>query len=118
MARRIATKVDIVNWTSEGGLGEATNGVHQECLYSAQDTSNNSTTIYNAPCIYLGAVVTTALSAHVVLIKDGSNVIDAFPASAAIGTNHDFGGVRCETSLVIDPDDSSTGNMTVFYKPL
>lgn len=94
--------------------------VFQEATYSAQDTSNNVTTIYNGPCVYYGAIVTTALSAHVVLIQDGTGAtIDTFAASAAAGTNHLFPvGIRLDTSLVINPDDSSTGNMTVFYRPL
>ena len=97
----------------------AADAVFQEATYSAQDTSNNTTTIYTGPCIYYGAIVTTALSAHVVLIQDGSNTLDSYPASSAAGVNHLFPvGIRCETSLIINPDDSSTGNMTVFYRPL
>ena len=118
MAARTATKVDSV-MTPAGVLGEATRGVHSECLYSAVDASANSTTVYNGPCIYYGATVTTALSAHVCPIQDNATVIDAFVASAAAGTqSRPSSGIRCETSLVVNPDDAATGNLTVYYKPL
>jgi len=97
----------------------AAEAVFQEATYSVQDVSNNVTTIYGHPCIYYGAVVTTVLSAAVVVIQDGSAVIDAFAASSAVGTGHFLpAGIRCDTSLVINPDDASTGIMTVYYRPL
>lgn len=103
----------------QGALTEATYGVHQECSYSAVDASANSTTVYNGPCLYYGAAVTTALSAQVLLIQDNATVIDAFAASAAAGTRSlPAAGIRCETSLVVNPDDAATGNLTVYYKPL
>lgn len=95
--------------------------VYQEATYSAQDTSTDSTLIYSGPCVYYGAIVTTTLSAHTVLFKDGSGgaTVDHFAASAAAGTNHLFPvGIRLDTGLFIDPDNSSTGNITVFYRPL
>jgi hypothetical protein len=93
--------------------------VQMECDYSVVDVSVDSTTIYTGPCIYYGCLVTTALSAHVLPIKDGSNTIDSFAASAAVGTYHGFNhGVKCATSLIVDPNDSATGNVTVFYRPL
>jgi hypothetical protein len=99
----------------------AAEAVFQEATYSAQDTSNNSTTIYSGPCVYYGGIVTTALSAHAVLVRDGASgaTIDAFVASSAVGTKSNFPvGIRLDTGLVIDPDDSSTGNITLFYRPL
>lgn len=118
MAVRTATKVDMVA-TPAGAFGEATNGVHTECLYLAVDASANSTTVYSGPCIYYGATVTTALSAQVCPIQDNATVIDAFAASAAAGTqSRPACGIRCETSLVVNPDDAATGNLTVYYKPL
>ncbi len=93
--------------------------VQQECDYAVVDVANNSTTVYNGPCIYYGAVVTTALSAHDLPIQDGSTVIDSFAASSAVGVYHPFNhGVRCGTSLVVDPNDAATGRITVLYRPL
>jgi hypothetical protein len=93
--------------------------VQMECDFSAVDVANNSTTVYTGACIYYGCVVTTALSAHALPIQDGSVVIDSFAASSAVGTYHGFNhGVRCATSLVVDPNDAATGNVTVFYRPI
>ena len=93
--------------------------VQMECDYVAVDVANNSTTVYSGPCIYYGCVVTTALSAHALPILDGSTTIDSFAASSAVGTYHGFNhGVRCSTSLIVDPNDAGTGNVTVFYRPI
>lgn len=93
--------------------------VQMECDYSVVDVANNSTTVYTGPCIYYGCVVTTVLSAHAMPIYDGSNIIDSFAASAAVGTYHGFNhGVRCATGLLVDPNDAATGNVTVFYRPM
>jgi hypothetical protein len=92
---------------------------HTECDYAAVDVSNNSTTVYTGPCIYYGATVTTVLSAHDLPIQDGTVPIDALAASAAVGTSHNFAtGIRCNTSLVVDPNDAATGNVTVYYRPI
>jgi hypothetical protein len=93
--------------------------VQMECDYAAVNVATDSTTVYSGPCIYYGCVVTTALSAHALPIMDGSTTIDSFAASAAVGTYHGFNhGVRCDTSLIVDPNDAATGNVTVFYRPL
>lgn len=94
--------------------------VQMECDYLVVDVAANSTTVYSGPCIYYGAVVTTVLSAHALPIYDGaSNIIDSFAASAAVGTYHPFNhGVKCATSLVVDPNDAATGTITVLYRPL
>lgn len=93
--------------------------VQMECDYAVVDVAADSTTVYTGPCIYYGSVVTTALSAQVLPIQDGSTVIDSYAASAAVGTAHLFNhGVRCLTSLVVDPNDSASGRITVFYRPI
>lgn len=93
--------------------------VQMECDYAVVNVADNSTTIYTGPCIYYGCVVTTVLSAHALPILDGANTIDSFAASAAVGTYHPFNhGVRCATSLIVDPNDAATGNVTVFYRPI
>lgn len=106
---------------STGGINEGTLGVHQECLYGVSGalTADGPTTIYNGPCVLYGVQVTAALSAHVTVIKDNATAVLVIPASAANGTVYAFPGVRFETSLVVDPDnDTTTGNLTLFYKPL
>ena len=93
--------------------------VQMECDYAVVNVADNSTTIYSGPCIYYGCIVTTALSAHALPIMDGSNTIDSFAASSAVGSYHGLNhGVRCATNLVVDPNDAATGNVTVFYRPI
>jgi hypothetical protein len=93
--------------------------VQMECDYLAVNVADDSTTVHTGPCIYYGALVTTALSAQALPIMDGANTIDSFAASAAVGTYHGFNhGVRCATGLVVDPNDAATGNITVFYRPI
>lgn len=89
-----------------------------EWKYASVDLSANSTTVESVPCLVKGWHVTTALSAHVCLIKDDTTAVLAVPASAAVGDTFDCEGIRFETSLVVDPDDSGTGTITVVYKIL
>jgi hypothetical protein len=92
--------------------------VMTECDYAVVSVADNSTTVYSGACIYYGAAVTTALSAHALPILDGSATIDSFAASSAVGTVHSWPGIRCATSLIVNPDDAATGDITVFYRPI
>jgi hypothetical protein len=90
-----------------------------EWKYSVQDTSTNGpTTILNVPALVQAVYINTALSAHTVVLKDGGTAVYTIPGSAAAGNKYGFGPTRFETSLVIDPDDSSTGNVTIEYRDL
>lgn len=91
--------------------------VHEECEYSVQDTSTNGPTSINAePSLLMGIYVNTVLSAHTVVIADATTAIVTLPASLAAGTMINFPGLRFETSLNIDPDDASTGNLTIMFR--
>ena len=122
MASRTATKMDTALDYTTSTVKEATRGVHQECFYGVSGvlTTDGPTTIYNGPCILYGIAVTAALSAHVTVIKDNATQVVVVPASAANGAVYSFPwGIRFETSLVVDPDDATTtGNLTLFYRPL
>jgi hypothetical protein len=83
--------------------------------YAVVDTSNNTVTVLATPGYVYGVFVNTALSAHTVVIKDATAAIATIPASAAAGANYNLFGVYCATSIVVDPDDSSTGSITVVY---
>lgn len=89
-----------------------------ETAATTVDTSTNSTTITSAPALVYGIYVNTVLSAHTVVIKDDTTARITLPASLAAGTMIQIPGAIFETSLVVDPDDSSTGNITVFWRPL
>ena len=82
------------------------------------NTADDITTISNVPALVKGVYINTKLSSHTVNIKDGAEVSYVIPADAAAGNFYDWEAVRFETNLIVDPDDSSTGNITVQYKDL
>lgn len=105
----------------DGTVKDASKLAHTETVYSVVDVANNDTTVYSGPCLLFGVYVNTALSAHANPFKDGGTsgtTVVTLPASAAAGAMYSFPGIRFETSLVFDPDDSATGNITVAYRPI
>lgn len=116
---RLGTVADVTVNPASGAMAEATRAIHPECLMSVQDVVNDGpTTIHNGPALLLGIYVNTVLSAHTVLLKDGTAARITLPASLAAGSEKDFKGARFETSLVIQPNASSTGEIVVFYRPI
>lgn len=103
-----------------GVLSDASVLAHNECVYKVSGAlTANSEQIYAGPCILYGIYVSTAISAHVTVIKDGTTAVLSLPASAAAGAMYTFPGIRFETSLELDPDDATTtGVLTFVYKPL
>lgn len=104
--------------TGSGVAAEATDAVHSEYLYSVVNVADDSTTVSTIPAILAGVYVNTALSAHALPIKDGSTTVVTIPASAAAGAMYTLPGIRFETSLIVDPNDAGTGNVTVVYRPI
>ena len=118
MAGRSQTVAEQVN-DRAGTSQDASRLTHSECQYAVVDTSTDSTTVSSVPAIVFGVFVNTVLSAHTVILEDGSTAVITLPASLAAGTNIHFpNGIRFTTSLVVNPDNSSTGNITVLYKPI
>ena len=89
---------------------------HMESEYSVVDVSDNTTTVFDGPCDLYGVYVNTVLSAHALPIKDDTTTVVTVAASAAVGTYLVFPGVRFDTSLIVDPDDAATGNVTVMFR--
>lgn len=89
-----------------------------EYSYGVVDLSVNSTTVSSKPALLVGVYVNTVLSAHACLIKDDTTSVLTLIASLAAGTMLDIPPTKFETSLVVDPDDSATGNITLFYRDL
>lgn len=89
-----------------------------ECWPVTVDTATDSTTVYSGPAIVQWVYVNTALSAHTVLLVDGSTTKITLPASMAAGSSPNIAGAMFRTTLVVDPDNSSTGNITVCFRPL
>jgi len=79
------------------------------------DVSADSTTVYTGRCFLYGYVVNTVLSAHALPLKDGTTTKFTIPASAAVGAYVSIPGLTFNTSLVADPNDAATGNVTLFY---
>lgn len=86
--------------------------------YGVVDVADNSTTVLDGPCKVYGIYVNTNLSANALPIKDGSTTVATLPASAGAGDFFDLFGVTFENSLVVDPDDAATGNISVIYEAL
>ena len=86
-----------------------------EWKYAVVDLADNSTTIESVACLVNGVYINTATSAHACLIKDDTSMVYTIPASATAANRYGFGPTRFETSLVVDPDDSATGSITVEY---
>jgi len=114
----IAELVPVKTSTDASGLKEATRAVHTETLYKVVDVADNSTTVYDGPALLFGVYVNTVLSAHTCPIQDSSTDVITLPASLAAGTNLSFPGIRFETSLIVNPNDSGTGSITVAYRPI
>jgi hypothetical protein len=82
------------------------------------DLSDNSTTVYTSRCLVRSVYVNTDTSAHAILIKDGATTVFTIPASTPAGIRFVLGDAHFKTSLVVDPDDSATGSITITYKPV
>lgn len=115
---RTATVSDYIPSATQGAATAATRAIHPECLYSVVDVSVNSTTVYNGPAILFGVYVNTVLSAHTCPITDDAVTVITLPASWAAGSMQTFPGIRFETSLIVNPNDAATGNITVAYRPI
>lgn len=92
--------------------------VHEECDYAVVDVGDNTTTVYNGPAILYGIYVNTVLSNHALPIEDGSTTVVTVVAQAAVGTSILYPGIRFNTSLIVNPNDSGTGSVTVAYRPV
>ena len=87
----------------------------REWKHAVVDLSANSTTVSDVPCIVKGFYVNTTMSAHECLIKDDTTTVIRIPASTAAAAASDFDQLRFETSLVVDPDDSATGELLIMF---
>ena len=87
-----------------------------ETKYGVFDVSNNIGTVSSKPAIVHGVYINVATSAHTVIIKDGATEVFTIPASATAGNYYSFDEAEFATNLVVDPDDSATGKITVLFE--
>ena len=90
---------------------------HEGRKYAVVDVSDNSTTVYAGKCKVWGVYINTALSAHALPIQDSTTVVFTLVASLAAGNYIPLYGATFDTSLVVDPNDAATGNITIVYEP-
>ena len=90
--------------------------VQTQCDYAVVNVADDITTVYTGPCVLYGIYVNTILSTHVCPIEDGTDAVISLIVDLPAGTNLQFPGIRFETSLVVDPDNAATGNITVMYR--
>lgn len=83
--------------------------------YAVVNVADNVTTVHGDRALLYGVYVNTALSAHALPIQDGTTAVITLPASTAAGTLIELPGLEFGTSIVVDPDDAATGNVTLFY---
>ncbi len=100
------------------GIGWLPWKMDNEYKYAVVDLSDNSTTVSTKPALVIGIYINTVLSAHTVVLKDDTAPVLTLVASLAAGTMVDIPPIRFETNLIVDPNDSSTGNLTIFYRDL
>lgn len=81
------------------------------------DVADNSTTVFTGRCYLYGVYINTVLSAHTLPIKNDTTTLVTLPASAAAGTHFPLPGILFDTSLIVDPNDAATGNITLAYTP-
>ena len=89
-----------------------------EWRYAVVDLADNLTTITAVATLVKGVYINAALSAHACPIKDNTTTVVTLPASASAGTHYEFDGIRFESKLIVDPDDSATGSVMVEYNLL
>ena len=89
-----------------------------EWKYAVVDLSNNITTISTKPALVKGCYINTALSAHTCPIQDNTTAVYTLAASSPAESIYEWPPTRFETSLIVDPNDSATGNITITYKDL
>lgn len=99
--------------------GSDTLATSRECASSgAIDLSTNaSTTVYNGPAILCGIVLSVTVGTAAATIDDSATVRYPVPVALPIGPHEGFGTIF-ETTLVVNPDDSSTGTLYVYFRPL
>lgn len=87
----------------------------QRTEHAIVDVADDSTTVHTGRAFLHGIYVNTALSAHALPIENDTTAVLTLPASLAAGTMLTFPGIEFDTSLIVDPNDAATGNITVIY---
>lgn len=91
---------------------------YESAISGAIDLSDNaSTTVYNGPCLLTGIWVEVTIATAAITIDDNATARMTVPAAITIG-EHPLPGIIFESSLIVNPADTSTGTIRVMYRPL
>lgn len=82
------------------------------------NVADNSTTVSTIPAVLTGIYVNTTIATASCPITDAAVAKVTLPVSLAAGTMLKFPDVKFATSLIVDPGDTATGNITVFWRGL
>lgn len=88
-------------------------------VYTEIDVSTaTSQVVTSAEAKFIGAWVTTALSAHAVDVTDGAGgtVVRQFPASSGVNTEVEGHGVYMANGIVLACNASGTGKIIVAFE--
>lgn len=89
------------------------------CLMTVIDLSGDAATVVSSvPAVLVGIYVNVVMSAHAVTVSSNAVTKITLPASTAAGVNMNCYGAIFGTDITITPNASSTGTITVFYRPL
>ena len=83
------------------------------------DLSNGTVTLLTTQSLVKGIYVDSVMSAHSVEIANGSETLLIIPASLAAATVLDFAGeqgVVFDNNVIIKPNGSATGKITIMYQ--
>jgi|19_taG_2_1085344.scaffolds.fasta_scaffold00403_17 hypothetical protein len=84
----------------------------------AVDLSNGTITVSEKAVTLSGVFINVVLSAHSVAIKNGTDTLFTIPASAAAGNSYDCDNAEFTDNLIVVPNASGTGNITLTFKPM
>jgi len=81
-------------------------------------SDGTSQAVLSTPCEFVGAWVTTVLSAHTVDVTNGASgtVVRQFAASSAVNSEVDGMNVYCENGIVLACNAAGTGKIVVAYR--
>lgn len=85
-------------------------------FFQSVNLSSDITTVYTGAGYIIGFYVNVSPGVGTTLIKDGTNAIISIPVGLTAGTWIPLGDIEFLTSLVVDPDNSATGSITIVYQ--
>lgn len=83
--------------------------------YAVTSPLTTGVVVTTGPAKLWRVYVNAALSAHAVTINDGTTMQVTLPASAAAGSNYEFGGIPFDTAMRVGVNTAGAGSITILY---